>query len=239
MNKIHYSYINNLFYNIIMKRKYIWLTEIIFWFILASVGLFFFIYNTTIKDNVKNSYYLFFEDAGGLVQGSPVRLMGLNIGYVKDVKIFDNKVFVSFLVTRDNTKLPKKAIAHVEFYGLGGSTSLELIPQLSNEDREVIIPSKAYRIEDFWEGQRQASNVLIDIYGSFGRNVKKSDVKTIQNYIHQYPILNDFMNKTDKINMAQSVAIYKMGENTMNYVYNNNLELLNELESESEVNEDE
>ena len=82
-----------------MKRRYIWLIEIIVWIFIISIGLFSIIYNTAIKDNTKNSYYIFLDDAGGLVQGSPVRLMGITIGYIKDVKIFDNKVFISFLIT--------------------------------------------------------------------------------------------------------------------------------------------
>ena len=52
---------------------------------------------------IKNSFYIFFDDVDGLVKGSPVRLMGINIGYVRDVKIFDNKVFISFLVTKKQT----------------------------------------------------------------------------------------------------------------------------------------
>ena len=223
-----------------MKRKYIWLIEIIIWLLLGVLCICLFVYNTAIKDNVKNSYYLFFNDAGGLVQGSPVRLMGINIGYVKDVKIFDNKVFVSFLVTRDNTKLPKKAIAQIEFYGLGGSTSLELIPKLSTDDKEIIMPSKAYRIEDFWEGQRQDSNALINIYGAFGRNVTKNDVKIIQSYIHQYPILEDFINKTQAVNEAQTSIIYKLSESTYEYIKNNDITMLEKLEQEeTEDTEDE
>ena len=84
------------------KKKYIWFFEILTWLLIFSIGLFVFIYNTSIKNNVKNSFYIFFDDVDGLVKGSPVRLMGINIGYVRDVKIFDNKVFISFLVTKEN-----------------------------------------------------------------------------------------------------------------------------------------
>ena len=114
-----------------MKIKNLYLVEIIVWLIILGCAFYFFIYSSTIKENVQNSYYLFFDDAGGLVKGSPVRLMGINIGYVRDVKIFDNKVFVSFLVTKNNVNIPRKANASIEFYGLGGSTSLELNPRNS------------------------------------------------------------------------------------------------------------
>ena len=69
-----------MIYNIVMKRKYIWFFEIILWLIVISGALFYFIYNTTIKENVRNTYYIFFDDVGGLVKGYQVRLMGINIG---------------------------------------------------------------------------------------------------------------------------------------------------------------
>ena len=99
-----------------MKKKYIWLIEIIAWLLIILGSLFYFVYNTSIKENVKNTYYIFFDDVDGLVEGSNVKLMGMNIGYVKDVKIFDNKVFVSFIVTKENITIPKQALANIEFY---------------------------------------------------------------------------------------------------------------------------
>ena len=92
-----------------MKKKYIWFFEIVVWLLIISVSTFFVIYNSTIKAKTGNMYYLFFDDVEGLVKGSPVRLMGMNIGYVRDVKIFENKVFVSFLVTEENVTIPNRA----------------------------------------------------------------------------------------------------------------------------------
>ena len=148
-----------------------------YWLYLVDIQLFSIVYNTAIKDNTKNSYYIFLDDAGGLVQGSPVRLMGSTIGYIKDVKIFDNKVFISFLITEKGAQLPKRSIANVEFYGLGGSTSLEIMPQIpSKDDREIIIPTKTYRVQDYWKGSELVSNVLIDIYGGAGRAIEKGNL---------------------------------------------------------------
>lgn len=203
-----------------MKRKYIWLFEIIAWLLIISVSLFFFIYNTAIKENKNNSYYTFFDDVEGLVQGSPVRLMGINIGYVRDVKIFDNKVFVSFLVTKDNVSIPKRATATIEFYGLGGSTSLELDPSTSDEssNEEILLKGKSYRVQDFWDGQELVSNVMIDIYGGVGRTIQNADLLNNKQLFKQSALVKEFTKETSKINTAQSILIYKMTEDTIKYI---------------------
>lgn len=203
-----------------MKRKYIWLIEIIAWLLIISVSLFFFIYNTSIKENKNNSYYTFFDDVEGLVQGSPVRLMGINIGYVRDVKIFDNKVFVSFLVTKDSVSIPKRATATIEFYGLGGSTSLELDPSTSDESSndEILLKGKSYRVQDFWDGQELVSNVMIDIYGGVGRTIQNADLLNNKQLFKQSALVKEYTKETSKINTAQSVLIYKLTEDTLKYV---------------------
>lgn len=202
-----------------MKRKYIWFFEIIAWLLIISVSLFFFIYNTAIKENKNNSYYTFFDDVEGLVQGSPVRLMGINIGYIRDVKIFDNKVFVSFLVTKDNVKIPKRATATIEFYGLGGSTSLELDPSTADElsNEEILLKGKSYRVQDFWDGQELVSNVMIDIYGGIGRTIQNADLLNNKQLFKQSALIKEYAKETSKINTAQSILIYKLTEDTLKY----------------------
>lgn len=218
-----------------MKRKYIWLIEIVVWIFIISIGLFSIIYNTAIKDNTKNSYYIFLDDAGGLVQGSPVRLMGITIGYIKDVKIFDNKVFISFLITEKGAQLPKRSEAIVEFYGLGGSTSLELQPQVpTKDDREIIIPTKTYRVQDFWHGSELVSNVLIDIYGGAGRSIEKANLIENKHLFKQSDLVKAIAGKTEEVNTAQTVIIYKFTSNTFKFVEEKNRQLLELSEKEEQ-----
>lgn len=217
-----------------MKRKYIWLIEIVVWLLIVSGSLFFFIYKTTIKDNVQNTYYIFFDDVEGLVKGSPVRLMGINVGYVRNVKIFDNKVFVSLLVTKENVVLPRTAKATIEFYGLGGSTSLELNPAYisTNEDKEEIIPAASYRVQDFWDGQKLVANVMIDIYGGIGRTIQNADLLNHKDYLKQNRTVQNLLNYSESINTTQSVIIYRLSEQTLPYINKRNQEKLMELEAE-------
>lgn len=200
------------------KKKYIWFFEILIWLLVLAVGFYFFVYNSTVKENAKNTYYIFFDDVDGLVQGSPVRLMGINIGYVREVKIFDNKVFVSFLITKDNVQIPQRATATIEFYGLGGSTSLELSPATSSEtiNEEMILKGESYRVQDFWDGQKLVSNVLIEIYGGAGQMIEKSDLINNKHLLKQSKLVKAISEATGQVNTAQSVAIYKLTENALN-----------------------
>ncbi len=197
-----------------MKKRQIWIIEIIIWLLIILCSLSCFIYKTAILDNSQNTYYIFFDDVDGLVKGSPVRLMGINIGYIKDIKIFDNKVFVSILVTKDNVKIPKSATATIEFYGLGGSTSLELNPSTASETAhlEEIIPSDSYRVQDFWEGQKLTANTMIDIYGGIGRTIEKADLINNKQIFFQSKMVSELIKKTKKINREQTVIINKITE---------------------------
>ncbi len=206
-----------MIYNIGMKKKYIWLCEIIIWLMFISAGFYYFIYESSIKANAKNTYYIFVDDAAGMIKGSSVRLMGIDIGYVRDVKIFDNKVFISFLVTKEGIKIPKRAIASIEFYGLGGSTSMELTPDYSSDEEteEMIQKGKSYRVQDFWNGQVAVADVMINIYGSFGRMAKKTDLVNHKDMFMQSKLIQEINEKTLQANSAQSVIIYKMNENML------------------------
>ena len=207
-----------------MKRKNIILIEIIVWLFIIIISISLFIYNTTIKNSTRNGYYLFFDDAGGLVKGSPVRLMGMNIGYVRDVKIFDNKVFVSFQVTQKDVTVPNRASATIQFYGLGGSTSLELDPSTSLEtnNREMLIPKRTNRIQDYWDGSKLTNNVMTETYDSVRLSIDSSGILNHKDLLKQSKTAKNFSNELTTINATQDVIIKKMSEFTNNYKQENN-----------------
>jgi phospholipid/cholesterol/gamma-HCH transport system substrate-binding protein len=205
-----------------MNRKQIFLLEVIFWLLIIFCGSFFFIYKTSIKDNIQNTYYIFFDDVEGLVTGSNVRLMGINIGHVKDVKIFDNRVFVSLIVTKENVKIPKCATATIEFYGLGGSTSLELNPATSSENDvcDEIIPSGTYRVQDYWDGSKLSSEVMISTYTNVKNAIDDSKILEHKDKLMQSKALENLIKDTQGINKEQTVVINKMTKETEAYFNN-------------------
>lgn len=100
--------------------------ELLIWLIIILVPVIFsFIYNISVKDN-DYEYKIFMPDVDGLIVGSPVRTMGIEIGHVTKIEPVKDEVFVKFLITDKSVKLPQGTAATVEFSGMAGSKSLEL-----------------------------------------------------------------------------------------------------------------
>ena len=199
-----------------MLKKRILIIELIVWLLIIFCASFFHFYNTNIKDNVKNTYYIFFDDVEGLIKGSPVRLMGVNIGYIKNIKIFDNKVFVSMLVTKKDAVIPKCATATIEFYGLGGSTSLELNPATASEtdNREEIIPAGTYRVQDYWDGAKLSSEVMIALYTSARNAIDDSGILHRKQSLKQSKNIEKLINQTNMASKSETILINKMTKET-------------------------
>lgn len=104
----------------------------------------------TYKKNF-NTYQVFLPDVDGLIAGSPVRYMGIQVGYVNQLDIVGEDVYVKFVVTQKGFKIPKGSITTVEFTGLGGSKSLELYPPQTPDkllSDKILIPQSPKRISD-------------------------------------------------------------------------------------------
>lgn len=108
-------------------RLYIFL-EVLVWLLVIIVGVSAFRYNNIKKQRELKSYQIFLQDVDGLIVGSPVRMMGVPIGYISTIKVVQDHVYVKFVLTEKDFTLPKGIIATVEFNGMGGSKSLELYP---------------------------------------------------------------------------------------------------------------
>ena len=121
-----------LLYNQHMKifegmHKYIWL-ELAVWlmilcFVVAGIRIYF--YN---REKNLVTYQIFMPDVDGIIVGSPVKFMGVQVGYIERVKIVSNDVYLKIVITDKDVELPKGSIATVEFNGMGGSKSLEVYP---------------------------------------------------------------------------------------------------------------
>lgn len=145
-----------------MNKRLVWSIELFLWAILIFALILGFTYSFATADQKNSSYYMFFKDVDGLTKGSPVRMMGYQIGYVRDVKVFEDNIFVSFLVMEKNINIPNGSTARVEFYGLGGSKSLEIEPSTKNypDNSEVLITKSPYRIADYYKWGNQINTTL-------------------------------------------------------------------------------
>lgn len=146
-----------------MKKYLLWLTELFIWLLilaLVSGVIMFAKYNY--KKNF-NNYQIFLPDVDGLIVGSPVRYMGVQIGYVNQINMIGEDVYVKFIVTTKDTKLPRGTFATVEFAGLGGSKSLELYPpseKTTATTTKLIIAQSPRRIHD-------SLGLLVDMFDQF------------------------------------------------------------------------
>lgn len=132
-----------------MKKRLFWILEVFIWLLilfLVSTGIIFAKYNY--KKNF-NTYQIFLPDVDGLINGSPVKLMGIQVGYVNQLDIVGEDVYVRFVITKSDVKIPHGSIATVEFSGLGGSKSLELYPPVPGQhSSRFIIAQSPKRIHE-------------------------------------------------------------------------------------------
>ena len=128
---------------------YAWIEFVIWLFILLFIlgGVKIYQHN---KAKELRTYQIFMSDVDGMIVGSPVKLMGVQVGYVQKIKVVNNTVYVKFVITDKNVHIPQGAIATVEFNGLGGSKSLEIYPptEESIASKQIILVSKPKRLHD-------------------------------------------------------------------------------------------
>lgn len=122
-------------------RTYAWL-EFIIWLIIVAVIVLGVRYHHYKVQKQYKSYQIFMEDVDGLIAGSPVRFLGVQIGYVKKIRVISSNVYIKFVITQKGLTLPVGSVATVEASGLGGSKSLEIYPPPKNQPVDKIIATK-------------------------------------------------------------------------------------------------
>ena len=108
-------------------RLYHWV-EFLIWFLILCVVIVGFRYSSYRHTKQLATYQIFLQDVDGLIVGSPVKYMGVQVGHKKKIKILTNDVYIKFVITEKGLRLPQGVIATVEFSGMGGSKSLEIYP---------------------------------------------------------------------------------------------------------------
>ncbi len=101
----------------------------------------------TLPNSQRQEITLEFHDANEIIRGTNVRLMGVDVGVVDDVRIEDEHVNVKIRMTREAIQIPEGTTATIKFTGLVGSKSLELMPPEQVEDSGPSMkPPNAYVI---------------------------------------------------------------------------------------------
>lgn len=130
-------------------RKYVWI-ELAIWFVILCLVVFGIrIYKYQQQKDYK-TYQIFMQDVDGLIVGSPVKFMGVQVGYIQKIKLVGDDVYIKFVMNEKEIQIPTGSIATVEFNGLGGSKSLEIYPPTNQSlsTGKLIVVNSPKRIHD-------------------------------------------------------------------------------------------
>lgn len=188
-----------------MKKHLFWIVELFIWLVIL------FVLSSTImyaKYNYRrnfNTYQIFLPDVDGLINGSPVKIMGIQVGYVNQIDIVGEDVYVKFIVTQPDVKVPQGSIATVEFSGLGGSKSLEIYPPESEQkisDR-ILISQKPKRIHDSLGLLNDMFDKIIDLTYTVSRFMDKVGIIKSESKTHQKEV-NHAFGKVETVTSANN-----------------------------------
>ena len=199
---------DNIFYITHSGELLIWLVIVL---IIVAVSTITYVSNTQ-KDN---DYNIFMSDVDGLIVGSPVRMMGIEVGHVTKIKPTNGEVYIKFLITDKNLTLPQGTIATVEFSGMAGSKSLELYLPDSNTyiDNNVPMitvnpPKRLHDAAGLLNDMFDKLNSILSNSSSFGNQIQKMDLPKVNSNGQN---MNDFLKFADDMVNESNAKAEKLG----------------------------
>lgn len=197
-----------------MDKTKLWLIEVIIWGIIVFtiVSTVTFVRNNDIRKNY--TYFAFFKDVDGIIVGSPVKIQGVQVGYVSDMKLVNDEVFVTFIITDNNFKMPSKMNASVSFTGMGGSKSIELfVPKEGDKAKDYIRTIEPMRIKDFMYYSNETSQILLSMMNDAMEMMNDNTVKIVKEFIHSPKQLDDIENMLENVQRDEDNFMKKRGYN--------------------------
>ena len=135
---------------------FIWL--LIICFVIAGIKIYHYDKTKELK-----TYQIFMPDVDGMIVGSPVKFMGVQVGYIQKINIVNNTVYVKFVITEKDVSIPQGSVATVEFNGLGGSKSLEI-----TQPTEETLASDQYIVINQPKRLHDSITLLNDMFDKIG-----------------------------------------------------------------------
>lgn len=208
-----------------MKTHFFWIVEVFVWVLilfLISGGIM--LSKMNYRKNF-STYQMFLPDVDGLINGSPVKMMGIQVGYVNQIDIVGEDVYVKFIITDKSVKIPYGSRATVEFSGLGGSKSLEIYPSENKSSDRLINSQSPKRIHDSISLLYDMFDQIVEITYSVSNfmdkvGIIKADHKTsVQNEkgrIQHVRNANDFLDFSDRWIEKTQKQVDNIGEKLKN-----------------------
>jgi ABC-type transporter Mla subunit MlaD len=167
------------------------ISDILLWITLALLA-FYLVYLFAVVFPAKRGQIinLHFKDANEISKGSAVRMMGMDIGFVNDVRIRKDHVEVTVQTNPDAPKIPSGATFTILFTGLAGSKSIEVeapdAPHPKIHGKPIYLVEEPIRMKDALNYSLDATQALQkgaeNIADFFG---KKKPVEELQFNIQQ------------------------------------------------------
>ena len=155
------------------------------------------------------------NDVDGLIVGSPVRMMGIEVGHITKIKPTNEEIYVKFIITDKTVLIPQGTVATVEFNGMAGSKSLELYLPDKNTyiDKNIpILHDAAGLLNDMFE----KLGSIIYTSSSFSKKLKYIDIpyegeQDINKFLkYADDMLEDSTRKANNLN--EKLQKYKRGK---------------------------
>lgn len=141
------------------------ISDIALWVLLAAL-LAFGVYMLAVRIPEKRgqTITLHFKDANEVSKGSMVRMMGVDIGYVDDVRIRQDHVDVTLQTYPEALQIPSGAMFTVLFTGLAGSKSIEIelpdTPRPALQGRPIYVVEEPIRMKDMLNANLDVTQAL-------------------------------------------------------------------------------
>nr|YP_009243904.1 hypothetical protein Sdur_094 [Sporolithon durum]AMK96146.1 hypothetical protein Sdur_094 [Sporolithon durum] len=84
--------------------------------------------NSFLRNSKHYSFFIEFNSAYGISKGTPVRLRGINIGHIQNIKIQVNSVLTLAKINSSSIYIPKNSIIETNQTGLLNETIIDIIP---------------------------------------------------------------------------------------------------------------
>ena len=179
--------------------------ELLAWLIIVLLIVAFYSLNFIYKSkNDENDYQVFLPDVDGLIVGSPVKMMGVQVGHVVKIKPVKNEVYVNFIITNPDVHIPQGSEITVEFSGMAGSKSLELYPPKKDsyidENSPLVTVNPPKRLHDalsLLDNMYKKIGTIIYSCSSFGGKLNEENIR-IEKRNQNNNNFNDFLKYSDR-----------------------------------------
>ncbi len=190
-------------------------------FILAAIGIFLYLsINIKALRFDKHQFYTYkayFDDTGGLAVKSPVKIAGVEVGWVETIELLDNGKAEVVIRVNKNNRLAKNAYALIHQDSLIGTKTLEIDP--GTPDTGILMPGSTLSmpgrtpasIGEMLDQFRDIATTIQDITSAF-----KNVFATHRGEENMRMALNSVAKATDKLADFSEILLKTMNRNESN-----------------------